>query len=51
MFLGNIVDWCVKDFEYVYCNVITDSSSLYYNDSCMMDSAANGGWEKYHMMC
>jgi hypothetical protein len=50
MFLGNTEDWCMKDFDHVYCNMITDSSSLYCNNSCMKGNAANGDWETYHIM-
>jgi hypothetical protein len=50
MFLDNIADWGMKDFEYVDCIVITDSSSLYCNNSCMRGIAANGAWENYHLM-
>jgi hypothetical protein len=34
---GNTSYWWVKDFVYIYCNVITNSSSLYCNGTYMRE--------------
>jgi hypothetical protein len=51
VFTDDEVDLWVKDFEYTYCNMITNSSTLYCNGICvkMIGSAASGGWENYHV--
>lgn len=37
IFLGTIVDWWVKGFGYMYSNMITDSTNLCCNGTCMKD--------------
>jgi hypothetical protein len=36
-FLGDMADWWVKDFAYIYCNTIINSTSLYCNRICLRE--------------
>lgn len=44
VFLGNVVDWLVKDLCYIYCNAITDSVSLYCNGTCVTEDDDDCWW-------
>jgi hypothetical protein len=48
-FPGNTEDWWIKDFWYIYCNIITN----YYRTpewGRMMGSTPSSGSENYHMV-
>jgi hypothetical protein len=39
-----------KDFGYIYCNAVTNSTSLCCNGTYMrVGCAASGSWKNYHM--
>jgi hypothetical protein len=49
--LGNTADLRLKDFGNIFCNMITNSISLYCNGTCMRQgSAASSSWENYHIV-
>jgi hypothetical protein len=39
--LGNTVDWWVKAFRHVYCNMITNWTNLYCKGTCVRE---DDGW-------
>lgn len=44
IYLGDIEDWWMKDFGYIYCNVFTNSASLYCNGTCVRKEDGYHSW-------